>query len=59
MEKNNTNSTNKAEGKKSKDIIVEIPVEGSLGILAYGAQGLDAWRKKKSEVEQQTKNNSK
>lgn len=57
MEKNNAN--NKTGEKKSKDMIVEIPVEGSLGILAYGHQGLDAWRKKKSEVEQQTKNNSK
>jgi hypothetical protein len=27
----------------------EIPVEGSLGILALGAAGLKAWRKRKAE----------
>ena len=26
-----------------------IPVEGSLGILAYGARGLLAWRKKRNQ----------
>ena len=28
----------------------EIPLEGSLGLLALGAVGLKAWRKKKEEV---------
>jgi hypothetical protein len=27
-----------------------IPVEGSLGLLALGAEGLRAWRKKKEEA---------
>ena len=28
----------------------DIPVEGSLGILALGAQGIKAWRAKKKEA---------
>lgn len=28
----------------------EITVEGSLGLLALGAKGIDLWRKKKAEV---------
>lgn len=30
----------------NKNITVEIPVEGSLGILAYGDIGILLWRKK-------------
>jgi len=30
--------------------IFEIPVDGSLGLLALGAVGLKAWRKKREEV---------
>jgi hypothetical protein len=55
MDKN----SNKPNEKKSQDLTVDIPVDGSLGILAYGHRGLEAWRKKKAEVEQQTKNNTK
>jgi hypothetical protein len=33
-----------------------IPVEGSLGILAYGAKGLLAWRKKRDENKKQDEN---
>lgn len=29
----------------------EIPKEGSLGLLALGAKGLDAWRKKIAEAQ--------
>ena len=38
---------------------IEIPVEGSLGLLAYGAQGIKAWRKKRKEVADQKNKNSK
>jgi len=36
-----------ADGKKN--ITFEIPIEGSLGILALGAVGIKAWRKMKKE----------
>jgi len=29
---------------------IEIPVEGSLGLLALGAVGIKAWRKKRREM---------
>lgn len=29
----------------------EVPVEGSLALLALGARGLEAWRAKRAEVE--------
>ncbi len=34
----------------SEENIHEIPVEGSLGLLALGAVGIRAWRKKQKEV---------
>jgi len=36
--------------EKSEKLSFEIPVQGSLGILAFGAQGLRAWRKKRLET---------
>jgi hypothetical protein len=33
--------------------VYTIPVEGSLGLLALGAKGVDLWRKKKEAVKQQ------
>ena len=30
--------------------VYEIPVEGSLALLALGARGIIAWREKKAEV---------
>jgi CO/xanthine dehydrogenase Mo-binding subunit len=33
--------------------VYEIPVEGSLGLLALGYRGLVAWREKRAEVFQQ------
>ena len=30
--------------------VVEIPVEGALGLLALGARGIMAWRQKRDEV---------
>ena len=36
----------------------EVPVEGSLALLALGARGLEAWRAKKAEVAQQTPSTS-
>ena len=34
-----------------EDFYAQIPYEGSLGILALGAFGLMAWRKKKAEID--------
>lgn len=31
----------------------EVPVEGSLALLALGARGIEAWREKRAEVEHQ------
>lgn len=28
-------------------ILYDIPIEGSLGLLALGAQGIEAWRQKR------------
>lgn len=30
--------------------VVDIPVEGALGLLALGARGIIAWRQKRDEV---------
>ena len=51
MKKNN-------ENKKSQDVKImikdgkeiDIPVEGSLGLLALGAVGIRAWRRKQKEI---------
>lgn len=42
---------NSTENKHSKKIInaIEIPANGSLGLLALGAVGIKAWRKKREE----------
>ena len=36
-----------------------VPVEGSLGLLALGAVGLIAWREKRTEAEAQAKQRGK
>ena len=41
-------SSDKLE-KKDQPITFEIPVQGSLGILALGAVGIKAWREKRKE----------
>ena len=38
---------------------VEIPTDGSLGLLALGAVGIKAWRKKREEEDLKIKNNQK
>jgi hypothetical protein len=38
---------------ESKDGTFDIPPDGSLGLLALGAVGLKAWRKKREEVKAQ------
>jgi len=43
----------------SKNKSVEIPVQGNLGILAYGDIGLKAWRKKRDEEYAKMKNKEK
>ena len=47
-------SSNQAIKKKSLQTIdglpIEIPKEGSLGLLALGYQGLVAWRNKRKEI---------
>jgi hypothetical protein len=49
-------STEKKEPTKKENTDLpktyEIPVEGSLGLLALGAAGIRAWRKKREEVKQ-------
>lgn len=42
---------NSGENINSKKIInaIEIPADGSLGLLALGAVGVKAWRKKRDE----------
>jgi hypothetical protein len=55
MEKKNTV---KARQFNSGDSY-EIPVEGSLGLLALGWQGLKRWREKRNEVMLSVKSNKK
>lgn len=50
--KNNLNNSNQKKSKENFDI----PVEGSLGLLALGAVGLKAWRKKRDEEESKSNN---
>ena len=49
---------NSSENINSKKIInaVEIPTDGSLGLLALGAVGIKAWRKKREESIKNKKN---
>lgn len=56
MENKNNQSNSSTE---QHPLVMEIPVEGSLGILAYGYQGLKAWRKKKREVLEEMKKGTK
>ncbi|NVO01833.1 MAG: hypothetical protein HXX09_03955 [Bacteroidetes bacterium] len=35
--------------QEGKQVKLDIPVEGMLGLLAYGDIGLKAWRKKRTE----------
>ncbi len=39
-----------------EDFYKSIPYEGSLGILALGAAGLLAWRKKRAEIDEKKAN---
>lgn len=50
---NNTKNNNKQNNVANEKQELEIPVEGSLGLLAYGAKGIEAWRKKKQQVKSQ------
>lgn len=51
---------NSSENINSKKIInaIEIPADGSLGLLALGAVGIKAWRKKRGEEKSKKNNNS-
>ncbi len=53
--KKNTPSENSNEQKSFNAI--EIPASGSLGLLALGAVGIKAWRKKREEVQSKQKTN--
>lgn len=59
----NTNMDNKKSDIESNESISTneyvIRPEGSLGLLALGAVGLEAWRKVKKEANKQKKENSK
>lgn len=52
---------NSAGDKHSKKTIktIEIPVDGSLGLLALGAVGIKTWRKKRAEEKSKENNNFK
>ncbi len=39
---------------KKQEVPFDIPVEGSLGLLALGAVGIIAWKKKKLETNKGT-----
>jgi hypothetical protein len=43
----------KTNSDQNKKMIFEIPVEGALGLLALGADGVKAWKEKKKSVKQQ------
>ena len=47
--------------KKQKNKQKQVPVAGSLGVLALGHMGIDIWRRVKQEAEEKekTSNNSK
>lgn len=47
------NKNNKQENK-----IFEIPINGSLGLLALGAVGIKAWRKKREEEQKKHTSNT-
>lgn len=38
---------------KKKVVPYDVPVEGSLGLLALGAAGIKAWREKRDELKKQ------
>ena len=44
------------QAEQTQSHVIEIPVEGSLGLLALGARGIIAWREKRAEVAQQEGN---
>ena len=44
----------KTNTDQNKKMIFEIPVEGALGLLALGADGVRAWKEKKKLVKQQS-----
>ena len=47
------------ENNKNKNFttLAEITADGSLGILAVGAVGIKAWKKKRAEEQSKEKNN--
>ena len=50
LKMDSTNNSSSSQPEKNKnDISFEIPAHGSLGILALGAVGIKAWRKKRDE----------
>lgn len=51
-----TNPSDKFKSNK-KNNFIEIPSEGALGLLALGAVGIKAWRKKREEDANKIKNN--
>jgi hypothetical protein len=41
--------TSKEKSENLPPNVYEVPLEGSLGLLALGAEGLQQWRKKRAE----------
>lgn len=54
MQTNDHSKQEKSKPEESK-LPFEVPVEGSLGLLALGAVGIKAWREKKKSVIQNVK----
>lgn len=46
-----TNEKLENQGGEHSPLVYTIPLEGSLGLLALGWQGLTRWREKRAEVE--------
>ena len=51
--KNKTIETDQPLFKTTDGAAFDVPVEGSLGLLAYGDIGLMAWRHKKLEAQEE------
>ena len=45
----------KGQKKNEKEQKFDIPVEGSMGLLALGAAGLKAWRKVRDQAKKEEK----
>ena len=56
---NSKNTPEQNSAKTAQPATFEIPAEGSLGLLALGAIGIKAWRKKRDEERAKQSNETK